>query len=125
MNGFLLLTTSLLVMLQLQTGVFGNHTSGSSVTVAMIPAITPAMTPGIATATAPATISSMAMGPKATVTTRIRIRTTSRTWTTTMTNFRTTAGNKTKNGAPALSDLGGGSFLFFLIHTLIYLFYLS
>uniref|UniRef100_A0A8C0XIL0 CAMPATH-1 antigen n=1 Tax=Castor canadensis TaxID=51338 RepID=A0A8C0XIL0_CASCN len=79
MNGFLflLLTISLLVMIQIPTGVLGNQTTAASTTT-----------------------------------------TTTKTVTSTKETYQ-------KSGVPALSNMGGGTFVFFLTTTLIHLFYLS
>nr|XP_020014307.1 CAMPATH-1 antigen [Castor canadensis] len=84
MNGFLflLLTISLLVMIQIPTGVLGNQTTAASTTT-----------------TTTKTVTSTKAKP-----TKIKPR---------------------KSGVPALSNMGGGTFVFFLTTTLIHLFYLS
>ncbi|XP_017654562.1 CAMPATH-1 antigen [Nannospalax galili] len=79
MNSFLfLLTISLLVIVQLQTGVLGSQNATEKAV------------------------------------TTVKIITHSRTRETVM-----------NSGASALSDVGGGSFLFFLANTLFFFFYLS
>ncbi|XP_023558831.1 CAMPATH-1 antigen-like [Octodon degus] len=105
MNGFLflLLTIGLLVMFQIQTGVLGNQTTP----VPGIPTIRTTMT--TTQTTTQTTTSTTTRHPMSTAEAKETL----------------TTKKKPKSGAPALSDMGVGSFFLFLINVLIHLLHLS
>lgn len=102
-----------LLLLQIQTGVLGNLSTPNMVTTAMTTTVKPMITnPSLNSITTKTTVSRLATEANARTSTKAPVNTT------------TKANKLKKSGAPPLSHVGGGNFLFFLINTLIYL-YLS